>query len=75
MSEALVRRFLLASCPENSVVLDPFGGAGTTALVALQLGRRAISIEINPAYTKGVRQRVAAELGNLDEGSRTVAAE
>jgi len=57
------------------VVLDPFGGAGTTALVALQLGHRAISIEINPAYTEEARQRLAAELANLHEGSLTVAAE
>jgi hypothetical protein len=42
-------------CPDNhgtacSVVLDPFGGAGTTGLVADRLGRDAILIELNPAY-------------------------
>ena len=49
--------------------------AETTALVALQLGHRAICIEISPAYTKEARQRIAGEFGNLDEGSLTVAAE
>jgi len=75
MPEELVRRMLLVSCPENGVVLDPFGGAGTTALAALRLGHSAISIEINSAYTKEARQRLVAELGNLGEGSLTVAAE
>jgi DNA modification methylase len=75
MPEALVRRCLLASCPKNGLVLDPFGGAGTTALVALQLGHRAMTIEINPAYIEEARQRLAAEWDDLDEGSLTVAAE
>jgi DNA modification methylase len=40
-------------------VLDPFGGAGTTALVAIELGLYATSIDLNPAYTKEARARVA----------------
>jgi site-specific DNA-methyltransferase (adenine-specific) len=63
MPPELVRRCLLASCPDNGIVLDCFGGAGTTALVALQLGHRAISIEINPQYTKEAQQRITTELG------------
>ena len=39
--------------------MDVFGGAGTTALVALQLGHRAITIDINPAYTDEARARMA----------------
>jgi DNA modification methylase len=58
----LVRRCLLASCPEGGRVLDCFGGAGTTALAALQLGHTAISIDINPEYTEEARQRFATEL-------------
>lgn len=56
----LVRRFLLLSCPDdpNSTVLDIFGGVGSTALVASQMGFRAISIEQNPAYTEEARQRI-----------------
>ena len=39
-----------AGCPVGGVVLDPFSGAGTTAMVADRLGRDAILIELNPAY-------------------------
>lgn len=39
-----------AGCPENGLVLDPFMGAGTTALVAWQLKRDFIGFELNPAY-------------------------
>jgi DNA modification methylase len=60
MPQELVRRCLLVSCPENGVVLDPFGGAGTTALVALELGHRAISVDINPTYTREARERLEA---------------
>jgi DNA modification methylase len=64
MPPVLVRRCLLVSCPEDGLVLDCFGGAGTTPLVALQLGHRAISIELNSAYTKEARRRIITELGN-----------
>src|SRR5207237_508636 len=37
--EALVRPCILAGCPKGGTVLDPFAGAGTTALVARELGR------------------------------------
>ena len=55
----LVRRLLLVSCPDEGVVMDIFGGAGTTALVALELGHRAITIDINPRYTQEARTRLA----------------
>ena len=56
----LVRRMIVSSCDEQSVVLDVFGGAGTTAMVALQLGHRAITIDINSEYTSEARERLAA---------------
>lgn len=40
------------------VVLDPFGGTGTTAAVAVGLGRRAIYIDANPDYPEHARQRI-----------------
>lgn len=46
----LPRRCILAGCPAGGVVLDPFSGAGTTAMVAIELRRQAIGIELNPAY-------------------------
>jgi DNA modification methylase len=56
----LIEPCILAGCPPGGTVLDPFGGAGTTALVADQHGRNAISIEINPAYAKMAKRRIAA---------------
>ena len=53
----LIEPCIKAGCPAGGVVLDPFGGSGTTALVALELKRRAILIEQNPAYVKLIEQR------------------
>ena len=49
---------LLAGCPESGTVLDPFGGAGTTGLVADRLHRSAILIELNPTYAEMARGRI-----------------
>jgi DNA modification methylase len=57
----LIRPMILAGCPVGGVVLDPFGGAGTTGLVADELGRDAILIELSPAYCAIIRKRL-----NLD---------
>jgi DNA modification methylase len=56
--EALVERILKAGCPQNGVVLDPFMGSGTTALVARRLGRRSIGIELNPEYAQLAARRL-----------------
>lgn len=42
-------------------VLDPFAGTGTTGLVALQLARDFISVELNPEYAQMARKRIASE--------------
>jgi len=44
--------------PVPATVLDPFGGAGTTALAAEQLGRDAILIDLNPEYAAMARKRI-----------------
>ena len=44
------------------VVLDPFMGSGTVALVALKMGRRYIGIELNPQYVEMAEQRLRAEV-------------
>jgi DNA modification methylase len=46
----LPRRCIAAGCKPGGTVLDPFSGAGTTALAAQQLGRPAIGIDINASY-------------------------
>lgn len=55
----LIQPCILAGCPESGTVLDPFGGSGTTAGVALAHGRNAILCEINPEYAELVPERVA----------------
>lgn len=47
---ALVEPCILAGSPAGGVVLDPFGGAGTTGLTAENLGRDSVLIELNPNY-------------------------
>jgi site-specific DNA-methyltransferase (cytosine-N4-specific) len=66
----LVRRLLLISCPDKGVVLDIFGGAGTTAMVALALGHGAISIDINPHYTEEAKRRLAQWTGAVANNDR-----
>lgn len=60
---ALIEPCILAGCPAGGTVLDPFGGAGTTGLVADRLGRNAILIELNPAYAAMAEKRLAGDAG------------
>jgi DNA modification methylase len=57
----LPRRCILAGVPEGGVVLDPFVGSGTTAVVARQLGRRAIGIDLNAAYLALAAERLGQQ--------------
>jgi DNA modification methylase len=54
----LVETPIKAGCPEKGIVLDPFAGSGTTALVAAKLERRYIGIELNPKYVEVARRRI-----------------
>ncbi len=54
----LVRRCLLAGCPEGGTVLDPFLGSGTTALVARNHGRHAVGIELSESYCQLAARRL-----------------
>ncbi|KAA8702836.1 DNA-methyltransferase [Pseudomonas proteolytica] len=56
----LIRPCILAGAPLGGVVLDPFGGAGTTAVVAMQEGRKSILCELNPEYAAMAEHRIAA---------------
>ena len=58
----LIEPCILAGCRPGGVVLDPFGGAGTTALAAAGLGRSAILIEVNPDYAAMAQKRLKASL-------------
>lgn len=56
--EELARRCILSGSAKGDCVLDPFGGAGTTGLVAMREGREAILVELNPEYAEAARQRI-----------------
>lgn len=53
--ERLVELCVSAGCPEDGIVLDPFVGSGTTAVVAQRLGRRYIGIDSNAEYCEMAR--------------------
>lgn len=55
---ALVKPCILAGCPQDGIVLDPFFGAGTTGVAALELGRQYLGIEINPAFCEIAEKRL-----------------
>lgn len=56
--EKLVELCVLAGCPTSGIVLDPFAGSGTTAVVAQRLGRKYVGIEINPEYCEMAKGRL-----------------
>ena len=54
----LIRTCIEAGCPPEGTVLDPFMGAGTTAVVAQGLGRNYIGVELNAEYVRLAEERV-----------------
>lgn len=60
---ALVEPCIASSCPPGGLVLDPFGGAGTTGLVADRMGRDAVLIELNPDFADMAARRIADDAG------------
>ncbi len=60
---ALIEPCILAGSRARDVVFDPFMGSGTTAMVALQLGRRYLGCELNPEYAKLAEQRAKVTYG------------
>lgn len=63
----LIEPCILAGCPQGGTVLDPFGGAGTTGLVADRLQRNAILIELNPTYAEIAKKRLHGDAGMFSE--------
>jgi len=49
-----------AGCPENGIILDPFMGSGTTAVVVKKPGRNYVGIEINKSYVDIANKRISA---------------
>lgn len=58
MPEQLLARIIRASSNPLDVVLDPFGGSGTTMCVAKKLGRQFLGFELSPEYAKYIGERI-----------------
>lgn len=54
----LIEPCILAGCPVDGIVLDPFMGSGTTAYVALKNGRNFVGVELNPDYIEMAKKRI-----------------
>ena len=61
----LISRLIKASSNENDLVVDPFIGAGSTALSAIELKRKYIGFDISPAYIEIVKKRIKDQKANL----------
>lgn len=61
----LVSNCIIAGCPEDGIVLDPFMGSGTTGIVANKLGRHYVGIELNPEYVEMAERRIGLEKSQL----------
>ena len=59
----LIEPCVLAGCPEGGTVLDPFGGSGTTGIVASNHNRKAVLIELNTEYIEIAKQRIQDQGG------------
>ena len=59
----LIEPCIKAGCPKGGIVLDPFGGSGTTGIVAALNNRNAILIELNKEYVNIAKKRINTELG------------
>jgi DNA modification methylase len=57
MPKRVAQICILAGCPEGGIVLDPFLGSGTTALVAQENGNHCIGIELNAEWVDLSRWR------------------
>jgi DNA modification methylase len=65
--QRLIMPCILCGCPEGGIVLDPFMGSGTTAIVAMKNNRKYIGCEINQEYIKIAESRIANEKGLFDD--------
>lgn len=56
--EPLIQPCILAGCPKGGIVLDPFGGAGTTGVTCKRMDRQSVLIELNQEYAEMARKRI-----------------
>ena len=58
---------MIAGCPKDGIILDPFIGSGTVGFVALMQDRKYIGIELNEEYCKLARKRISEEVEKIDK--------
>jgi DNA modification methylase len=68
--EELCERPIMASSPPGGIVLDPFMGSGTTAVVARRLGRRFLGIDLSGEYVDLAKQRLSTTSNRLRRSLR-----
>lgn len=56
--EEIPKLCILAGSKPGDTILDPFAGSGTVGKVALELGRKAVLVELNPAYVEMIQDRI-----------------
>jgi len=71
MPENLLARIIAVSSKPGDVVLDPFNGSGTTTVVACQLGRKYVGIDISENYVANARERLA-QLQHREKSSKNL---
>jgi len=60
----LIEPCILAGCPDDGTVLDPFSGSGTTGVVAMNNGKNYIGIELNPEFAELSHKRIKEQVPN-----------
>lgn len=63
--EELIQPCIMAGCPKDGLVLDPFMGSGTTGVVAKRNHRNYIGVELNPEYKKIAEHRISCTMKRL----------
>lgn len=56
---------MIAGCPKDGIILDPFIGSGTVGLIALLHNRKYIGIELNEEYVNLTKKRIETEVKKL----------
>lgn len=71
MPESVIERIINVSSNEGDIILDPFGGTGTTAVVAKRLNRQYITIEISKDYYDLILKRLDGKVLEIKREKRS----